>query len=290
MFFRIENKLQNLKFEKFRKNYLEIDKIEPHYDVCVIGSDEVFNCLASGWWGFSSQLFGNVDEANKVISYAASCGSTKYENIPVSITQKIRESFRKISAFSVRDVNTGDFVKHLCNKEIYFNLDPTLIYSFDSKIKEKKDYKLPSRYCIIYAYQDRINKIEEINAILDFCRKHKLIPLTIGGKQKWCKKHYICTPFECMNAFKYADFVITDTFHGSIFSAKYADKYAIIIRESNVNKLGDLVERIGIENHLINDINDLEKAYNLDVDKNKFYNFIEEERKNTYKYLKENIC
>lgn len=78
---RLKIKKKNLEqsnaFEDFRKSQLGIEKRSPEYDVCVIGSDEVFNCLNSGAWGFTSQLFGNVPEADKVITYAASCGSTK---------------------------------------------------------------------------------------------------------------------------------------------------------------------------------------------------------------------
>ena len=45
---------------------------DEHFDTCVIGSDEVFNCLQKSKWGFSSQLFGKVEAAERVITYAAS--------------------------------------------------------------------------------------------------------------------------------------------------------------------------------------------------------------------------
>ena len=37
-------------FEEFRQKDLFIDRKSSKYDVCVIGSDEVFNCLNSGAW------------------------------------------------------------------------------------------------------------------------------------------------------------------------------------------------------------------------------------------------
>ena len=54
---------------------------DEHFDTCVIGSDEVFNCLQKSKWGFSSQLFGKVEAAERVITYAASCGSTKVDDL-----------------------------------------------------------------------------------------------------------------------------------------------------------------------------------------------------------------
>lgn len=68
-------------FDIFRKEELNIEQFNLEYDVCVIGSDEVFNCLNAGYWGFTSQLFGNVSCANRVITYAASCGATSIHRL-----------------------------------------------------------------------------------------------------------------------------------------------------------------------------------------------------------------
>ena len=83
IFIKIKAQKQNKKFEEFRKEYLKISSEDNNkkYDVCVIGSDEVFNCASTSPWGFTSQLFGNVENANQVITYAASCGATKYSNL-----------------------------------------------------------------------------------------------------------------------------------------------------------------------------------------------------------------
>ena len=57
---------QDWYFEEFRKNILGIkdEDNEEQYDLCVIGSDEVFNCMAPSTWGFTSQLFGKVRQAD----------------------------------------------------------------------------------------------------------------------------------------------------------------------------------------------------------------------------------
>ena len=143
---------QGLAFDEFRKEHLNIDKKSHHYDLCVIGSDEVFNCLNSGAWGFTSQLFGNVPEANKVITYAASCGSTKYEELPEKVAKKIRKTFENVLAFSVRDENTHKFVGKLTDKSVNDNLDPVLIYNFDYEVEQATLPKMPKHYCVVYSY------------------------------------------------------------------------------------------------------------------------------------------
>lgn len=280
---------QGLVFDEFRKEYLNIDKKSRHYDLCVIGSDEVFNCLNSGAWGFTSQLFGNVAEANKVITYAASCGSTKYEELPEKVAEKIRKTFENVLAFSVRDENTHKFVGKLTDKSINDNLDPVLIYNFDYEVEQAALPKMPKHYCAVYSYYNRIHTAEEIDAIKGFCKKYQLTPIAIGAPQFWIKDYIVCSPFQCLKIFKKSDFVITDTFHGTIFASKYADKFAVLARASNKNKLLDLVGKIEMKEHMMSNLSELEEKYNLLNNKEKFDSIIKEETQRTVQYLKNNM-
>lgn len=287
---RIKNKIKEknlpIVFNKFRKEYLEIDKKTDHYDFCVIGSDEVFNCLNAGEWGFTSQLFGNVPEADNIITYAASCGATTYDKLPSKVDKKIRQTFKKIIGFSVRDKNTKEFVSHLVNCDISENIDPVLLYNYDNEVEAAKYVNVPKNYCIIYAYSNRFQKKEEYKAILSFCKRNGLTPIALCGQQFWCSKFITCGPFECLKLFKNADFVITDTFHGTIFSSKYANKFAVVIRDSNKNKLSDLVKRIGISDHVLNNISDLDRLYNMKKDQNKINKFLADEQAKSIEYLR----
>lgn len=284
--------IQDEYFEDFRSQLLYSGNENSNYDLCVIGSDEVFNCLNSGAsWGFTSQLFGNVKQSDKVITYAASCGSTSYEDVPAKVKDKIKQSFKNITAFSVRDENTYKFVSKFTDKKIEFNLDPVVVGDFSEEIASVDDIsnKLPKHYCIIYSYYNRICEREEIDSILQFCASHGLTPVSIGAGQKWIKNHIPLTPFEMLAAFKTADFVITDTFHGAIFSTKYANKFAVMTRKSNYNKLFDLVKRLGIERHLIQSFSDLNRVYSVTKQNSGIESIIKHERDKTYKYLSLNL-
>lgn len=281
--------IQDAEFEEFRKKALNIEKKSDRYDLCVIGSDEVFNCLSSGSWGFTSQLFGNVPEANEVITYAASCGSTTYDELSATISKRIRDTFANVKAFSARDKNTVEFISKLTDKEVGENLDPVLIYNFDHEVQSVPLPELPKHYCVIYSYYNRIHTAEEIQAIKNFCSKNKLTPVAIGAPQFWLKNYIVCTPFQCLKVFQHADFVITDTFHGTIFAAKYADKFAVLARASNKNKLLDLVSKIEMKNHLMSNISELDEKYDLLKSKDDFDLIIDKEATRAIKYLKSNI-
>ena len=256
----------------------------------MIGSDEVFNCNIASRWGFTSQLFGNVKQADKVITYAACCGSTTYEETPDAVRKKISETLKKVSALSVRDENTYDFVSMLAAKEIYSHMDPVVVGDFDDEIEScELPQNLSKRYCIVYSYYNRFHKPDEIKAIKQFSKKENLELVTIGAPQMWIKKHLVVTPFQALKVFQQADFIITDTFHGTIFSVKYAKKIALMTRESNKNKLLDLVKKLGIEKHLMDSLEQLSEVYKLEIDKTKIEKIVGTERKKTMHYLKENL-
>ncbi|MBO5926419.1 MAG: polysaccharide pyruvyl transferase family protein [Clostridia bacterium] len=288
----LNKKLVQKKQIEFGTNYLKLDYLnnDKDYDVCVIGSDEVFNCMNNAPWGFTTQLFGNVENVSKIITYAASCGFTTCDMLSDKVKNAIKGAFKNVSSFSVRDENTKIFVEELGGETPQINLDPVVVGDFEeeiSKINIKR--KLPSKYCIIYAYHDRINSPSEIKAITDFCNRKGLTPVTIGGYQKWVRNHLALSPFEVLLAFKQAEFVITDTFHGTIFSAKYAKKFGVIVRDSNRNKLSDLIKRLGIENQEIINIEDIESLYEINANRKNIDKIIELERKNTLAYLEKSL-
>lgn len=267
---RARQKLQDELFEEFRVQELGVSDTDnnAHYDLCVIGSDEVFNCMTPSPWGFTSQLFGNVRQADRVVTYAASCGATKLEQLPKEVKERIKESFSRIDGFSVRDENTSEFVSALTDKSVLLHLDPVAIGDFSKGMAQVKNLagKLPQRYCIIYSYYNRIDSKEEYDPIIKFCKQHNFEPVTIGAPQKWVKNHLVLDPFEVLVAFKNADFVITDTFHGTLFSARFANRFAVTTRISNQNKLGDLLTRLHLEKHQIRSFNELENVFLIKKD------------------------
>lgn len=292
IFIKRKSNIQNILFNKFRNDVLNInDKSNnKHFDTCVIGSDEVFNCAINSPWGFTSQLFGNVENADKVITYAASCGSTCHSVLSEDVRRKIVSTFEgKVSAFSVRDSNTEDFVKKLTNKDVTISLDPVLIGNFDDEISNNSNVKLPKRFCIIYSYYNRINSKEEIKVIKEFCKQNEMKIITLGAPQFWTRNHFVLNPFELLYAFSRAEFVITDTFHGTIFASKYSKKFATIVRESNKNKLTDLINRLDKNNHLCNKIQDINDIYLINNDIKKTIEICEKARNESVEYLKNNI-
>ena len=258
-------------------------------DTLVIGSDEVFNCLQSYPVGYSPELFGQNYESIDVISYAASFGQTNFDKLKDYGKEKeVGNYLKKMKSISVRDNNSSETVKKLTNIKPSINLDPVLISNLQENIIDKVDIK---DYIIVYAYAGRLTKYEE-KKIKAFAKKHHKKIVSFGMYQNIADIEMTVSPFELLAYFKHADFVITDTFHGSIFSIINNTNFVTIVRDNhfgNSNKLTDLLNRLSLKDRIINDISNLDEYYDNKIDFTDTNSIIEKEKNKTIEYLKNNL-
>lgn len=259
-------------------------------DVLVIGSDEVFNCLQTNpAVGYSKQLFGEGVNAGKVITYAACAGFTNVEGLQkYGILEEVSTMLKKNFAyFSVRDQNTFELVECLTGKTPTLHLDPVLIADFSPQIVEKHDLK---NYVVVYSYEERMsNRTDERNVIQTFAHKHGLKTVSIGNYQTWTDLHIPATPFEMLGYLKNAEYVITDTFHGTVFSIILEKKFATLIRESNSQKIESLLLQFGLDDRQVKQLGELEKIVMSDIDYKKANVIRKSGRKVALKYLRTSI-
>lgn len=266
-----------------------VDKLnyDCEVDTLVIGSDEVFNCLQPYPVGYSKQLFGDGYAHSKIVSYAASFGSTRYEDlVDTGIAHEIKTMLSRFAAISVRDENSAHIVRQLLGYSPEVHMDPVLMYDFTQEIAEYTTYERD--YIILYAYTGRLSREEE-NYIKKFAKRHNKRIICVGHYSNIADKNIICNPLYVFSYFKNADYVITDTFHGTVFSIKMNTKFCTLVRDSNRNKLEALLNKLDKLERKVEKLEDIERLYNTEVDFYKTNQIIEQERKKTTLYLKENI-
>lgn len=279
------NKKYQADVKKFMVDVLEVNTANSSktYDVVVVGSDEVFNSRGDK---INLQLYGQIPQAKQVIAYAASCGSTTMEGIPDDKKAMIQDALNNFTAMSVRDNGTYEYVNNFYKGSINFHLDPVLMGDLYARPHKSVPLK---NYMVIYAYGLRIRTKEEIRAIKNFAKKRKLKTVAIGGTQYWADLYIPMSPFRVLDYFYYADYIVTDTFHGTIFSIINHKKFVSIIRVTNRNKLTDLLLRLGLEQRMLNDISKFDSILEQEIDYSKVDGILEEKRKETYEYLRQNI-
>lgn len=268
----------------------------PELDCLVIGSDEVFNCIQKNSnVGYSPELFGKDNRAKKLITYAASFGNTTIDKLDTyGKTCEVGELLRKFNAFSARDLNTGKIIEDLTGRIPVYHFDPVLTYDYMNCCGQIPDIKPAEKYLILYAYSGRITD-KEADWIAAYAKKKKLKVYAIGGIQKCADRFIDCSPFEVLAYFKNAEEVITDTFHGSIFSVITHRRFTTLVRKSvgnsygNEEKLTDLLERLQLTGRMAVDITDVKKINNEAADYGAVDTVLKQQRDYAEKYLRDNI-
>lgn len=283
-------KLFKNNYKKYLKQYLNISDDKNYYpniDTLIIGSDEVFNCLQTFPVGYSRNLFGKGYENKTVLSYAASFGHTSIDELKkYKIDEEISSLLKKFKSISVRDDNSKQIVNGLIDETTFVHLDPVLVSDYSNEI-ENINISLKN-YIVLYAYSGRLTKEEE-SYIKKFARKYNKKIVSLGFYQKIADYNFVVDPFMVLSYIKNADFIITDTFHGSVFSIKMNTKFCTIIRKSNYNKLYYLLRKLEHTKQIVSNVDDIEQIYNKEIDFKNSNSILDLERTKTIDYLKSNI-
>lgn len=241
------NKDKKEQFSTFIKEHLKTGKMYFEYDNIknvMIGSDMVFDFYE----GYNPFMYGKDISSNNIFSYAACFGYTTeelFENFKNK--NEIIELINKMSGIGYRDNNTYNILKNKCNiTSATKNIDPVLLYGFE---KEKKEWNQngwnKEKYILIYSYQSNLNKRNEISEIKKFAKRNNLKTVSVGYFHAWCDENVNADPKEFVELFSNAMYVITDTFHGLVFSIIMNKQFSLIVR-NNSFKVLDLLNDLNI--------------------------------------------
>ena len=260
----------------------QLERIE--CDVLVTGSDVIWQ-FGHNQFGDDEHLIGNNMKYNKLVAYACSFGDVNPDDNLPSFVEK---GLLKYDSISVRDLNSRIIVeKYITNKEIPIVLDPTLMYDFrnDKSIGDGRN----DRYILVYGSSIPLNIVLEIKkyAIKNKCR------IIGAGRTKaptWCDERLVdIDPRGWIALFKDAEFVVTSTFHGLMFSLIYEKKFLFYQEEYVKNRSQWILEKIGISDLFnINDLS-LERVIAFDWKYSEYRKVLEGIRKESLEYLRNAI-
>lgn len=259
-------------------------------DVMVIGSDEVFNYTQNHSFGYVPCLFGIGVEAPVILSYAASAGYANAEDvIKDGLKAELSSGLSRLKYIAVRDDNTRKLVECCIDKSPELVIDPTLIYDFDALVP--KSPVVAGNYLLVYAYAGRMDSAQEVDAVKKFAATHQLKLVSAGAYHAWCDENIVVSPFELLRVFKDAAFVVTDTFHGSIFAMKSHRQFATLIRKqhklgSNSNKVEYLLRQFGMDSRIVTDLAQLEGILSTPISWVTFNARLEPLQKSSHDFLR----
>ena len=148
---------------------------------------------------------------------------------------------------------------------------------------------------IVYKLKDWIMKDWYSDCERWIDKKKNLKVYAIGGIQKCADRFVDCSPFEVLAYFRNAEEVITDTFHGSIFSVITHRPFTTLIRKSvgnsygNEEKLSDLLKRLELADRMTTKIEDAENINETAIDYTKVDERLKAHREVAKEYLRKNL-
>lgn len=274
------------------KNYIRDYNIE----TIVVGSDQVWRknyvmAHTSDMLNFFLN-FVSSQEVNK-ISYAASFGVDEWQ-FDEEMTAEIKKLMHDFQKISVRE----DSAKKLCVENLGINtehvLDPTMLLDIEDyekliKTRVTKEEiakckgKIFSYVLDSSPYKDEIQQhISEVlnkriihNKILNlFQLRHNTMDRLDTSIEHW------------LMAFKYCDYVITDSFHGTVFAILFRKPFIVLVnKQRGATRFYSLLKMLDLENRIVEDITNINKEYLYKIDYDAVHNKLDVLKKNSLRFL-----
>ena len=218
-------------------------------------------------------------EANASILISVYAGFVAVMSLPLVIIIG-RCDFRKILLFVIAGFMLSHFLSSVAS-----NFTVLLISRLWVACSHAIFWSIVSPLAVHIAPKDK----KETEAIRAFARKHGKKLVSIGFYFPWCDETVIPDPFEVLGYIRQADYVVTDTFHGSVMSLKFNRPFAAIVRSSNRQKMTSLLSQFRLDNRIVGNMEKLEDKLLMSSD----YDFVnmelQKERIRSLDYLKANL-
>ena len=236
----------------------DFEKLQKYnFEAVIVGSDQVwrFNYIRENYKRYFLDFIKN-DQIKK-ISYAASFGVDFWE-ADEDQTKNVTELIGRFDSVSVREKSGV----HLCEEKLNYSqaqhlLDPVLLFPADF-------------YRNLYKNENNDSAENKLGYyLLDFDnQKKELVALVEGelnleaqsiGKTKNVSKFGIETKYppvyEWIRGFATSDFIVTDSFHGMLFSVIFEKPFIIIGNKTRgLSRFNSFLEMVNLKDRLI-DIN-----------------------------------
>lgn len=256
-------------FSDFIENMLKKSKrvndkndIPDIYDVLVCGSDQIWNPYASG--ENDPIYYLDFGTTNCKFSYAASSGTVRFGDENPKLFKKYLQNLKSIG---VREMFMQEYIKEEFGLASEVNPDPTFLLNASewSEIEKKYD-GLPDKYLLIYTIQrakETIDFSHQVAASLNLptvqiCNDRDLNALIHKDVDYRLMN---VSPQQFLWLFHHASFIVTNTFHGNMFSVIFRKDFVHYAICSNDNRITTLHKAIGLNTDVMfnpdNQINDI---------------------------------
>ena len=231
-----------------------------NFDFFICGSDQIWSPYSCD---VNSTFFLTFAEKNKRIALSPSIAA---EEIPQDKVTEFQEYFKGFRYISTREYSGSNLVQKLTGNIAETLIDPTLLFDseFWSRYEKQPQKMCQGRYAVCYFLGDP----SQIDRIYEICHNESLAVIDILHD----KRYLSLGPDEFIYLIHNAQKVLTDSYHGTIFSIIFHIPLVLCKREgTNVNmnsRFETLFSKLGIDNkQLQNMMSDVQVNY-FEIEKN----------------------
>ncbi len=237
------------------KTYEELQAANLDLDAYIVGSDQVWNPSHIG--GFDPAYFLNfAKEGRKKISYAASVGS---DYIHPKYKDDIKDSLASYTAISVRERSIQDEVQELTTKPVEVVLDPTMLLEKEDYEEIKVESSIKEPYILVYMMEKNQQVVSLANTISISLGLPTIQRRYTKGLINQLPPFYTADAGEFIGLIEGAECVITNSFHGTVFSILYNKPFVSMLHSDTGSRTVDLLTELGLESHILYDISDFKE-------------------------------
>lgn len=236
-------------------NISELKKNPPKADIYVCGSDQIWNkSLTNGQ--FDEAYFLRFGAPNITrIAFAPSMGET-------DIFENKAELLKLIDSFDLvlmRESSDSEKISKISGKVCKSVNDPTLLLTRKDYLKFLKPIKMKKPFIFVYT----VLKSKKIEILLNNLRI-KGLDIIDGSVHHYIHGNNViydalCAPGEFLSYIDKAEIVVTNSFHGTVFSLIFHKNFITVANNKRNSRMEDLLNYLGLQDRLIYD--DVENIY-----------------------------
>lgn len=215
--------------EQMYYSYDELKQNPPEADLYIAGSDQIWNpdSLLSIERQAKAYFLDFGKPSVKRISYAASFCKEEIDNEFLNI---IAPLLKKFDYISVREMSGLNVCKQCGISDAEWVPDPTMLLDTDiyRNLYNDELLKKPNRpYCFVYFLSNECDF--SVKTLYDWAKKRNIEVLYVTANLQIDKyeKTYVSIP-EWIYLLEHAEYVITNSYHGSVFSLLFKKKFGVI--------------------------------------------------------------
>lgn len=271
---------EHLKLSPVCNNSEQLEQLQTRYGVVITGSDQVWNPVLTEADGAYFLEF--VKDNCKKHSYAASFGNMDDQ---FHLDEKYIALLNQFQEISVREQSGEQYVSEKVKRNAKVHADPTLILNREEwgTMAEKNEEE---RYLLVYTVCQPIHLLEAAKKI---ARRENLKIIYLNNKMIHRDRDikYIpsASPEQFVGYFKYADYVLTNSFHGTVFSVIFERPFLVELESSGGRnqRVVDLLFSLKIQNREI--INGSVEQYKERIDWNQVEEHLDRQKQWAENYL-----